>query len=294
MPSGRIKGCYHAIGKPAGLLIVCEGYATGASIHESTGHAVAVAFNAGNLEAVAVALHSKYPALKIIMAADDDYLTTGNPGMTKAKAAAQAVGGLVAVPIFPAGRSDKHTDLNDLHQLAGAGAVKDCIEAAALCGTAKDSADDWPELQSLIVQIDPQDYPTDALPKLIRGAVMEVCGFVKAPVPLVAMSALAALSVAIQAHTDVQRAIKLEGPCGLFLCGIADSGERIAVAAAVELDLPGLEQLPRRLGGRALGRRPEGGPTERVRRVRFRTSQVVDAGPSTLVGAPAYPRLRRL
>jgi putative DNA primase/helicase len=226
MSGGRVKGCYHAIGKPAGLLIVCEGYATGASIHESTGHAVAVAFNAGNLEAVAVALHSKYPALKIIMAADDDYLTTGNPGMTKAKAAAQAVGGLVAVPIFPAGRSDKHTDLNDLHQLAGAGAVKDCIEAAALCGTAKDSADDWPELQSLIVQIDPQDYPTDALPKLIRGAVMEVCGFVKAPVPLVAMSALAALSVAIQAHTDVQRAIKLEGPCGLFLCGIADSGER--------------------------------------------------------------------
>jgi hypothetical protein len=34
---------------------------------------------------------------------------------------------------------------------------------------------------------------------------------VKAPVALVAMSALAALSVAIQAHTDVQRAVKAGG-----------------------------------------------------------------------------------
>jgi putative DNA primase/helicase len=70
---GMVKGCYHSIGKPAGLLIVCEGYATGASIHECTGHAVAVAFNAGNLEPVAVALRAKYLALKIIIAADDDH-----------------------------------------------------------------------------------------------------------------------------------------------------------------------------------------------------------------------------
>jgi phage/plasmid primase-like uncharacterized protein len=134
LSGGRVKGCYHAIGKPAGMLIVCEGYATGASIHESTGHAVAVAFNAGNLEAVAVALRRKYPALKIIIAADDDHLTTGNPGMTKAKAAAHAVGGLVAAPSFPAGRCEKDTDFNDLHQLAGQEAVKECI-AAAIPGT---------------------------------------------------------------------------------------------------------------------------------------------------------------
>lgn len=73
MSGGRVKGCYHSIGKPAGLLIVCEGYATGASIHEATGHAVAVAFNAGNLDPAAVALSAKYPALKIIIAADDDH-----------------------------------------------------------------------------------------------------------------------------------------------------------------------------------------------------------------------------
>ena len=229
---GLVKGCYHAIGKPAGVLIVCEGYATGASIHECTGQAVAVAFNAGNLEPVAVALRAKYTALKIIIASDDDHLTAGNPGLSKARAAAQSVGGLVVVPEFGANRPDKATDFNDLHQLAGVDTVRGCIEAAALCGTAgandrpDDRPYDWPELQPLIVQIDPQEYPLDALPDAVRCAVQEVAGFVKAPIPLVATSALAALSLAIQSHADVQRAEKLHGPCGLFLLAIADSGER--------------------------------------------------------------------
>jgi putative DNA primase/helicase len=223
MPGGRVKSCFHSIGEPAGVLIVCEGYATGASIHEATGHAVAVAFNAGNLEAVALALRAKYPALKIIVAADDDHLTDGNPGTTKATAAALAVSGLVAVPVFSADRPDKATDFNDLHSLAGASAVRQCIDAA-LCKEL--AADDWPELQHLIVQMEPQEYPLDALPDVLRCAVDEVAAFVKAPIPLIVTSALAALSVASQAHYDVERASRLSGPCSLFLLVIADSGER--------------------------------------------------------------------
>ena len=233
MPGGRVKGCYFSIGRPDGSVIVCEGFATGASIHEATGGAVAVAFNAGNLDAVAVALRSKYPTLKIIIAGDDDNQTAGNPGLTKARAAALAVGGYLAVPeFFGHDRGDKDTDFNDLHQLAGLDAVKACINRAELVTSPADtvqytdSGDAWPELQPLIAQTQAQPYPLDALPPLIHGAVEEVCGFVKAPVPLVAMSALAALSLGIQAHTDVQRAEKLEGPCSLFLCCIADSGER--------------------------------------------------------------------
>ena len=102
MSGGRVKDCYFGIGKLKGALIVCEGFATGASIHECTGHAVAVAFNAGNLETVAVRLRTKYPALKIIIAADDDHQTPGNPGMTKAAAAVQATGATLAVPVFKA------------------------------------------------------------------------------------------------------------------------------------------------------------------------------------------------
>jgi putative DNA primase/helicase len=84
----------------------------------------------------------------------------------------------------------------------------------------------WPELQPLIQQATPQDYPLDALPDAVRCAVEEVAGFVKAPIPLIATSALAALSLAIQTHADVQRAEKLSGPSSLFLLAIADSGER--------------------------------------------------------------------
>ena len=232
-PGGRVKGCYHAIGKPDGRIIVCEGYATGASLYEAAGDAVAVAFNAGNLEAVALALHSKHPALQIIIAADDDHLTDGNPGLSKATAAALAVGGAVAVPSFPAGRQDKDTDFNDLHQLAGLEAVKACMDSAiesiaahASGAGATGHIDLWPELQPLIAQIELQEYPLDALPDSVRCAVLEVAGFVKAPIPLIATSALAALSLSIQTYVDVQRAEKLDGPCGLFLLAIADSGER--------------------------------------------------------------------
>ena len=226
-PGGRVKGCYHGIGKPTGAearLIVCEGYATGASIHEATSDAVAVAFTAGNVQAVALDLRAKYPAMQIVIAADDDYLTDSNPGLTKANAAAQAVGGLVAVPKFSADRQHKATDFNDLHKLVGLDAVRSCIDAAS--SITAEAGDRWPELQPLILKIDPQDYPLDALPDAVLCAVQEVADFVKAPIPLIATSALAALSLAIQGHTDVERATRLSGPCGLFLLTIADSGER--------------------------------------------------------------------
>jgi putative DNA primase/helicase len=104
------------------------------------------------------------------------------------------------------------------------------LNEQALKNAGASKAETWPELQQLIVQINPQEYPIDELPPLIRSAVEEVCGFVKAPVALVAMSALSSISVAAQAHSDVQRAEKLEGPIGLYFCAIADSGERKTTA----------------------------------------------------------------
>ena len=84
----------------------------------------------------------------------------------------------------------------------------------------------WPEPQPLTTKIEPEPYPLDALPDTIRAAVEEVAGFVKAPIPLVAASALAALSLAIQAHADVRRDEILFGPISLFMLTLADSGER--------------------------------------------------------------------
>ena len=126
----RATGCYTLIGKPDGVLCIAEGFATAASIHKATGYAVAAAFCAGNLQPVAKALREKFPGLRLVLCADDDDHTKGNPGITKATEAACAVGGLLAVPIFGEKRPEKATDFNDLHQHAGKEAVKRCIDAA--------------------------------------------------------------------------------------------------------------------------------------------------------------------
>lgn len=84
----------------------------------------------------------------------------------------------------------------------------------------------WVEPQPLSVKLLAAPYPIDSLPDRVRLAVNEVVAFVKAPTALVASSALASLSLAIQAHVDVARAEQLTGPCGLFLLTVADSGER--------------------------------------------------------------------
>ena len=131
LPGGRVSGCYHAIGKPNGLLCITEGYATGASVHEATGHAVAVSFNWGNMGPVALALHAKFPDLRLILCADDDVETEGNPGLTAATAAAKAVGGTVAIPDFGTDRPAGVSDFNDMHTLRGAEAVAGAIAGAS-------------------------------------------------------------------------------------------------------------------------------------------------------------------
>jgi putative DNA primase/helicase len=135
LAGGRVIGCYFAIGNPkrAAALCITEGFATGATIFEATNYPVAVAFNAGNLEAVSRALRAKFPAINLILCADDDAATDGNPGLTKATAAALAVGGKLAVPDFGTDRPDGATDFNDMAALRGAESVaKTVAEAQAI------------------------------------------------------------------------------------------------------------------------------------------------------------------
>lgn len=129
LPGGEKRGCYHAIGKPAGVILVAEGYATGASLHEATGHAVAVAFDCGNLKPVAEALRAKYPEARLIVCADNDQFTEGNPGVTKGREAAEAAGAGLAAPEF-ADLAGEPTDFNDLVQREGGAKVKEAIQAA--------------------------------------------------------------------------------------------------------------------------------------------------------------------
>jgi putative DNA primase/helicase len=243
-PAGcRIKGLYFSIGQPAPGGPVCpvEGFATGAAIHEGTGHPVACAMTAGNLEAVARIIKGKLPGHQIVVCADDDSRpdTEKNPGIEAATKAALAVGGVVAVPGL-----GRKADFWDLLNERGADAVRQAIEEArpvqddqskivgAGANQGQPPAGDqerghsWPEPLPLIVHEQAAPYPLDALPETIGAAVREVVGFVQCPVALGACSALSVVSTVGQGLADVRRAAKLEGPTSLFLLAVADSGER--------------------------------------------------------------------
>lgn len=129
---GRVSGCYFLIGDTHGAAALCvaEGFATGATIHQATGYPVFVAFHAGNLKVVAQKIRIRFPSARLIICADDDAATEGNPGITKATEAALAVDGIVVSPDFGANRPEHVTDFNDMAQLRGIEAVKKAITGA--------------------------------------------------------------------------------------------------------------------------------------------------------------------
>lgn len=132
LAGGQKRGCFHIIGsKPTGaspVIVVCEGYATGASIHQATGYCVAVAFDDGNLPTVASLLRRQFGQATIIIAADNDVWTEGNPGVMHARQASTMSSALLAIPKFEV-VSDQPTDFNDLHKIHGIEAVRSQIEA---------------------------------------------------------------------------------------------------------------------------------------------------------------------
>ncbi|CAN0619571.1 putative Toprim domain-containing protein [Burkholderia multivorans] len=154
LANGDKHGRYYQIGEPLTVnnkpvILICEGYATGASLRECTEHAVIVAFDASNLLPVAQEIRNGYPTATIVMCADNDQWTTApinNPGVRKAREAAKAIGGRVAFPPFTDadgrdedGKRKGPTDFNDLADLRGADAVRDAINSALLEDAASDA-----------------------------------------------------------------------------------------------------------------------------------------------------------
>lgn len=128
------EGNYHSVGKPPeesnGVILIAEGYATAARLHEATGYLTIAAFDAGNLSPVGKAIRKKYPKARLVFAADNDRMTitpVENPGVTKAKEAAEAVSGRVSIPVFEDGDITR-TDFDDLAQQFGLDRVRATIE----------------------------------------------------------------------------------------------------------------------------------------------------------------------
>lgn len=132
--AGGSVGLYNTIGahryKDTKLLYICEGWATGWTIHMATSLAVIVAFFDGGLKTVGKIIREKYPEARLIFAADNDRwkpVNRGgemvNPGVYAAREAAEALNAEYCIPDF-VDLETKPTDYDDLRQLEGLDAVQ--------------------------------------------------------------------------------------------------------------------------------------------------------------------------
>lgn len=121
LPGGRITGCYCPFGRiEAGVeLLIVEGVATAASLHEQAGKPVAAAMSAGNLLPVGEELKRRYPDAVLIVGGDDDRAkeAEGKPNTGKL-AAIHAAGRLGCGYVLPAWPDDAPLALSDFNDLA--------------------------------------------------------------------------------------------------------------------------------------------------------------------------------
>ncbi|MDO8843840.1 AAA family ATPase [Methylicorpusculum sp.] len=141
---GKRKGAYFFIQGKLDEIAVCEGYATGCSIHEATGASVFVAFTCDNLDLIAQAARRHYEGSKITICADNDCfnenitkrLPQDNPGIRDGMKAASLINGLCVWPDFMGEEFDQNgkrrTDFNDLHQYKGLSSVAQKIATAQI------------------------------------------------------------------------------------------------------------------------------------------------------------------
>ncbi len=117
-PKGKVKGNFFVIGTIDKEALLCEGYATGASLHEATGLPVIVAFSASNMPEVA----AKFTGIRVTVCAELSYVEDNVSKKYADKCAASKV-------IYPkfSDATSKPTDFNDLHVLEGLTIVRNQI-----------------------------------------------------------------------------------------------------------------------------------------------------------------------
>lgn len=163
MIAGTLKGADKAL--------MCEGWATGCSLHEATGAPVVVAFDAGNLITVARKVAQVFHG-QVVACGDNDTGTNGNPGKTAAMKAANCfVGGRFILPTFTPEQEARHTqqhgkgptDWNDVHQLSGIEAVREPV-MAAMVETASQPLDENNQAETTDSEASQHDTPANIPP----------------------------------------------------------------------------------------------------------------------------------
>src|SRR5207245_2575970 len=122
MAGGEAAAGWHVLGawpstETTTRILIVEGLATGVAVHAATDCPTVIAFSVGQLEAVARTFRAHCPRAQIVLAVDN-----GDAGQTFGTAAANAVGGVLALCPLPG------ADYNDLQQVEGIEAVRAHIE----------------------------------------------------------------------------------------------------------------------------------------------------------------------
>lgn len=206
-PAGcSTAGASFQIGKPPAPgepVLIAEGFATAAAIHESTGHLAIVAFCAGNLERTASTIQALHPGHPVIVCADDDTGTEGNPGITAATVAARAVGGKLAVPGM-----GRRADFWDLRAEGGPEAVRAALAAAvAIPADQGHQGEAEPEEWQDPIPLDRPNLPTfDAgdLPFTLWHMVEGIAKATETPPELAGLAVLAVAAAACQRKLTIE------------------------------------------------------------------------------------------
>ena len=117
----EMSGAFYSIGlemlkeNPTQIILLGEGYATMAKVHELTGKPCVAAMSCHRLKEIAKILHETYPDAKIIITADNDHKTEArterNPGLLYARLVVQAKLAIgIAAPDFEDNESGSDWD----------------------------------------------------------------------------------------------------------------------------------------------------------------------------------------
>lgn len=145
------KGSYYAVNAPESVtaVIIAEGLATALTCHVIRPDALTVAaMDAGNLIHIAEVMRGKYPAAKILIAADNDADNTVNTGREKAEAAARAVNGQVTIP-------PTSGDWNDVYQAEGLDAAVQAFTQGIYQVQGATAVNDTEDMTTRAVKSDP-------------------------------------------------------------------------------------------------------------------------------------------
>jgi len=126
---------------------------------------------------------------------------------------------IVALPGLP-----EKGDVSDWIQSGG---VSDALRALVDAAPLYDSRQSLPDPVPLgRAEEAASAFPVNALPPLMAEAVQEYARYGQQPLPMIAGSAIASLSLAAQGLADVRRDSVLVGPIGVYVLTVAESGER--------------------------------------------------------------------